>query len=54
MISRATALRPGLKVLFVSGFAHEFAEGVPDARSLIVKPVGPRDLVRRVVGKLRL
>jgi CheY-like chemotaxis protein len=53
LAQRATVLRPGLKVLFVSGFAHEFATGMPDARSLIVKPVGPRDLVRRVVDWLR-
>jgi YesN/AraC family two-component response regulator len=53
LAQRATTLRPGLKVLFVSGFAQEFARGVPDAQCLIVKPVGPRDLVRRVAGKLR-
>jgi CheY-like chemotaxis protein len=50
---RAAELRPGLKMLFVSGYASEFAQGVPDPRCLIMKPIGARDLVRRVQSKLR-
>lgn len=49
---RMARLRPGLRVLFVSGFAHEFAAGTLDANRLIIKPVRPRDLLRRVRSAL--
>ena len=48
---RAAAVRPGLKMLFVSGYAGDLATGL-DAARLISKPVRPETLLRRIEEEL--
>lgn len=48
---RIVALRPGLKVLYVSGYSEEFANpkgGAPPGGALLSKPFPPEVFVRRV------
>jgi CheY-like chemotaxis protein len=49
---RVAAARPGLRVLFISGYPGADS-GEIDTRRLIQKPVGPAALLRRVRGALR-
>jgi PAS domain S-box-containing protein len=54
LAEEALALRPGLKVLFMSGYA-ETTDGrsmLPDGAELLSKPFAKRDLARRLRGLL--
>ncbi len=48
---RAARIRPSLKMLFVSGYAGDLANGLDTAR-LILKPVRAETLLRRIEDEL--
>lgn len=53
LVERAGIVRPGLKVLLVSGYAEDVLvkEGIAKGTAFLAKPYGPADL-RRKVGEL--